>query len=72
MIAVRGEVAVALLAAACGGGGEKVYVRSAYKPKRVVLGAGTPDQRRPLAELRRHDRSPSATSAPVRAGARTG
>jgi hypothetical protein len=34
-------VAVVLIAAACGGG-HKVYVQGAYKPKQVVLGAGTP------------------------------
>ena len=28
--------------AACGSGGHKVYVQGAYKPKQVVLGAGTP------------------------------
>jgi hypothetical protein len=45
MIAVRASlavVAVAVLAAACGSGGQKVYVQGAYKPKQVVLGAGTP------------------------------
>jgi hypothetical protein len=45
MIAVRALlalVAVAVLAAACGSGGHKVYVQGAYKPKQVVLGAGTP------------------------------
>ena len=45
MIAVRvafALVAVALLAAACGSGAHKVYVQGAYKPKQVVLGAGTP------------------------------
>jgi hypothetical protein len=35
-------LAVAVLAAACGSGGQKVYVQGAYKPKQVVLGAGTP------------------------------
>jgi hypothetical protein len=35
-------VAVVLLAAACGSGGQKVYVQGVFKPKRVVLGAGTP------------------------------
>jgi hypothetical protein len=39
-IAVRASLAV--LAAACGSGGQKVYVQGAYKPKQVVLGAGTP------------------------------
>jgi len=34
-------VSVVLIAAACGGG-HKVYVQGAYKPKQVVLGAGTP------------------------------
>ena len=45
MIAVRALLAllaVAVLAAACGSGGQKVYVQGAYKPKQVVLGAGTP------------------------------
>lgn len=45
MIAVRALlalVAVAVLAAACGSGAQKVYVQGAYKPKQVVLGAGTP------------------------------
>lgn len=45
MIAVRASlavVAVAVLVAACGSGGHKVYVQGAYKPKQVVLGAGTP------------------------------
>ena len=45
MIAVRALlalVAVVVLATACGGGGHKVYVQGAYKPQRVVLGAGTP------------------------------
>jgi hypothetical protein len=39
-------VAVALLVADCGGAhkvaAQKVYVQGAYKPKQVVLGAGTP------------------------------
>jgi hypothetical protein len=45
MIAVRPSlalVAVAVLMVACGSGGHKVYVQGAYKPQRVVLGAGTP------------------------------
>jgi hypothetical protein len=45
MIAVRASlavVAVVVLAAACGSGGQKVYVQGAYEPKQVVLGAGTP------------------------------
>jgi hypothetical protein len=45
MIAVRASiaaVAVVALATSCGGGGKKVYVQGAYKPKQVVLGAGTP------------------------------
>jgi hypothetical protein len=44
MIAVRALLAlvgVAVLVAACGSG-HKVYVQGAYKPRRVVLGAGTP------------------------------
>ena len=35
-------VAVVVLVAACGGGPHKVYVQGGYKPKQVVLGAGTP------------------------------
>jgi hypothetical protein len=35
-------LALVLLVAACGGGKQKVYVQGAYKPKQVVLGAGTP------------------------------
>jgi hypothetical protein len=35
-------LALVLLASACGGGKQKVYVQGAYKPTRVVLGAGTP------------------------------
>jgi hypothetical protein len=35
-------VGVVLIAAACGGGGQKIYVQGAYKPRQVVLGAGTP------------------------------
>jgi hypothetical protein len=45
MSAVRASiaaVAVVALATSCGGGGKKVYVQGAYKPKQVVLGAGTP------------------------------
>jgi hypothetical protein len=35
-------LAFVLLATACGSGKPKVYVQGAYKPTRVVLGAGTP------------------------------
>lgn len=35
-------LALVLLVAACGGDKQKVYVQGAYKPTRVVLGAGTP------------------------------
>jgi len=46
MIAVRASLAavavVVLVSACCGGGGQKVYVQGVYKPKQVVLGAGTP------------------------------
>jgi hypothetical protein len=35
-------VASTLLAAACGGGHSKVYVQGKYRPKTIVLGAGTP------------------------------
>ena len=41
MIAVRASlavVAVVVLAAARGSGGQKVYAQGAYKPKQVVLG----------------------------------
>ena len=43
----RGNAIVAtatalLLTAGCGGSPAKVYVQGSYKPKRVVLGAGTP------------------------------
>jgi hypothetical protein len=37
-----GVVVVVLLVTGCGGSGTKVYVQGTYKPKRVVLGAGTP------------------------------
>lgn len=39
-VALALVVASALLVAGCGG--EKVYVQGKYKPKQVVLGAGTP------------------------------
>jgi hypothetical protein len=45
MIAVRAVfalVAVTVLVAACGSRDHKVYVQGVYKPKQVVLGAGTP------------------------------
>jgi hypothetical protein len=35
-------VVVAVVTAGCSGGGHKVYVQGAYKPQRIVLGAGTP------------------------------